>query len=68
MALSYNLPTDSTDIVPLRLDMYRYPKALYSSDNELFGQKYRDVVQNFGEAERIAPDTSVTNGKCIVIM
>lgn len=67
MALSYNLPADSTDIVPLKLDMYRYPKALYSSGNELFGQKYRDVVQAFGKAERVNLDTSVTNGKCTVI-
>lgn len=66
MALSYNLPSDSTDIVPLKLDMYRYPKALYSSSNELIGQKYRDVVQYFGEAERVAPDISVTSGKCIM--
>ncbi|KMR04580.1 atp-binding cassette sub-family a member 3 [Lasius niger] len=60
MALSYNLPNDSTDIVPLNLGMYRYPKALYSSDNEIIGQKYRDVIQYFGEAKRVA-DISVTN-------
>lgn len=66
MALSYNLPTESTDIVPLNLDMYRYPKALYSSNNELIGQKYKNIVQYFGEAERVAPDISVTSGKCIM--
>lgn len=67
MALSYNLPADSTNIVPLNLDMYRYPKVFYSSSNELIGQKYRDVVQaTFGEVERVAPDISVSNGKYII--
>ncbi|XP_018365508.1 PREDICTED: retinal-specific ATP-binding cassette transporter-like [Trachymyrmex cornetzi] len=62
MALSYSLPTDSTDIVPLKLDMYRYPKALYSSNNEPIAQKYRNIVQNMGgESERVAPDISVTS-------
>ncbi|XP_029158875.1 LOW QUALITY PROTEIN: retinal-specific ATP-binding cassette transporter-like [Nylanderia fulva] len=60
MALSYNLPNDSTDIVPLNLGMYRYPKVIYSSDNEIIGQKYGDIIQKFGEAERLA-DISVTN-------
>lgn len=62
MALSYNLPNDSTDIIPLNLGMYRYPKVLYSSHDDIIGQKYEDVVRYFGEAERIA-DTSITNGK-----
>lgn len=66
MALSYNQPTDSTDIIPLKLNMYRHPKALYSSNNETIGQKYRNTVQYFGEAERVAPDISVTSGKCIM--
>lgn len=67
MALSYNLPNDSTDIVPLNLGMYRYPKVLYSSDNKIIGQKYEDVIQQFGEAERVA-DISVTNGKVYQII
>lgn len=62
MALSYNLPKDSTDIIPLNLGMYRYPKVLYSSNDDKIGQKYGDVVQYFGEAERVA-DISITNGK-----
>ncbi|XP_039306572.1 retinal-specific phospholipid-transporting ATPase ABCA4 [Solenopsis invicta] len=61
MAISYNVPSDNTNIVPLKLDMYRYPKTLYSSSNELIGKKYRDFVQNFGEVKRVASDTSVTN-------
>ncbi|TGZ53371.1 phospholipid-transporting ATPase ABCA3 [Temnothorax longispinosus] len=61
MALTYNLPSDSTDIVPLKLDMYRNPKALYSSNMELISSKYRDVVQKFGEAERVTPDISVAS-------
>ncbi|XP_012054736.1 PREDICTED: ATP-binding cassette sub-family A member 1 [Atta cephalotes] len=62
MALSYSLPTDSTDIIPLKLDMYRYPKALYSSNNEPIAQKYRNIVQNVGgEAERVASDINVTS-------
>ena len=68
MALSYSLPTDSTDIIPLKLDMYRYPKALYSSNNEPIAQKYRNIVQNVGgEAERVASDINVTSGKCIIM-
>ena len=62
MALSYNLPSDSTDIIPLNLGMYRYPKSIYSSQDDTIGPKYEDVVRHFGEVERIT-DTSVTNGK-----
>lgn len=65
LALGNNMPKDSTDIVPLTLDMYRYPKTLYSSDDEKISQKYKDIVQQYnGEAEYIAPDISVTNGNC----
>lgn len=67
MALSYNLPADSTDIIPLNLDMYRYPKVLYSSNNELIGQKYRDIIQDFGKIERVAPDISVSSGKHMLL-
>lgn len=66
MALSYNQPTDSTNIVPLKLDMYRRPKALYSSNENLIGQKYKDIVQNFGKAERVDWDLDITNGKYIM--
>ncbi|XP_011644080.1 retinal-specific ATP-binding cassette transporter-like [Pogonomyrmex barbatus] len=61
MALSYNVPSDSTDIVPLNLGMYRYPKALYSSDDDQLGQKYKDVVQYYGEVEQVTPHMSVTS-------
>lgn len=61
MALSYKLPKDSTDIVPLKLDMYRSPKAFYSSDNEAIGLKYREMVQDFGEIAE-STNTSVTSG------
>ncbi|XP_011704929.1 PREDICTED: uncharacterized protein LOC105460188, partial [Wasmannia auropunctata] len=58
-ALSFNWLTDSTDIIPLTLNMYKYPKILYSSNNELIGQKYRDIVEYFGIAERIASNASI---------
>lgn len=66
MGLSFSLPKDSTDIIPLKLDMYRYSKAFYSSNENTIGQKYKDVVKYFGgiPAERTASDTSVSNGKC----
>ncbi|KAM0731026.1 Phospholipid-transporting ATPase ABCA3 [Formica fusca] len=67
MALSYNLPNDSTDIVPLNLGMYRYPKVLYSSHDNIIGQKYGDVARYFGQAERVA-DTSITNALLIFSM
>ncbi|XP_011705290.1 PREDICTED: uncharacterized protein LOC105460538, partial [Wasmannia auropunctata] len=59
--VSYIWPTVSTDIIPLTLDTYRYPKTLYSSNNELIGQKYRDIVEHFGIAERVASDTNIIN-------
>ncbi|XP_014485767.1 PREDICTED: ATP-binding cassette sub-family A member 1-like [Dinoponera quadriceps] len=61
ISLSYNLPSDPTNIVPLRLDMYRYPKALYSSDNETIGRIYEDTVSDFGGSADAVFDTSVTN-------
>ncbi|EZA61865.1 hypothetical protein DMN91_006090 [Ooceraea biroi] len=69
MALSYNLPSDSTDIVPLALDMYSYSTTLYSSDNEVMGKRYEDTVRYYGETvERVAPDTGVSNALLNVSM
>lgn len=68
MALSFNLPKDSTNIIPLTLDMYRYPKAFYSADDERIGKKYRDSVEYYGEAEYIPPDISITNGKAFHVI
>lgn len=62
IALSYNVPSDSTDIVPLKLDMYRYPKAIYSSDNETFGRMYGDIVKNSSGSVNAVSDSTVTNG------
>lgn len=65
MGLSFTLPKDSTDVMPLQLDMYRHSKAFYSSHEDVLGQKYRDAIKYFGgDAERTAPDISVANGKC----
>jgi len=65
MSLSFTSPKDSTDVIPLQLDMYRYSKAFYSSNEDKIGQKYKDVVKYFSgiPAERTAPDISVSNGK-----
>lgn len=63
MALSYNLPSDSTDVIPLELNMYRYSTALYSSDDSTIGQRYEDTVRHYGEtAKRVASDVGVSNG------
>ncbi|KAL0101172.1 hypothetical protein PUN28_018788 [Cardiocondyla obscurior] len=59
MAFSYNIPADSTNIIPLKLNIYRHPKALYSSSNEEIGQQYRNTIQDFGEAQLVAPDINV---------
>ncbi|XP_067203645.1 ATP-binding cassette sub-family A member 17-like isoform X1 [Linepithema humile] len=63
MGLSFTLPKDSTDIIPLQLDMYRHSKAFYSSNEDTMGQKYRDTIKYFGgiSAERTAPDINVIN-------
>nr|XP_034183985.1 retinal-specific phospholipid-transporting ATPase ABCA4-like [Osmia lignaria] len=61
MALSYNTPRDSTDVFPLELDMYRHPKALYSSKAEKCGMHYKDSVDYFGGfAEEVQQNTSVS--------
>ncbi|XP_039306683.1 retinal-specific phospholipid-transporting ATPase ABCA4 isoform X2 [Solenopsis invicta] len=56
-------PSNSTNIhkVPLKLDMYRYPKTLYSSDDKQIGQKYKDIAQSFGEVKHVTPNISVTS-------
>jgi len=55
----------TTDIIPLQLDMYRYSKAFYSSNEDKIDQKYRDVIKYFGgTAEPTARDINVSNGKC----
>ncbi|XP_011141339.1 ATP-binding cassette sub-family A member 1 [Harpegnathos saltator] len=61
MALSFNLPGDPTNIVPLELDMYRYPKAIYSSNNDTIGRIYGDIVTHFGGSAAAVSDMSVTN-------
>jgi len=66
MAISFKLPKDSTDIIPLKLDMYNYPKALYSSNDELIGQKYKNIFQHFGEVEHVTSNINMTSGKCII--
>lgn len=66
MALSYQIPRDSTEIIPLKLDMYRYPKTFYSSYNKTLGQKYEDAVRSFGESAM--QTNNVTDGKYILIL
>ncbi|XP_076173170.1 ATP-binding cassette sub-family A member 17 isoform X2 [Ptiloglossa arizonensis] len=62
MGLSYNIPSDSTDVFPLELDMYRYSQALYSSKNKTFGTHYNNVVENFGgSSEEVTGNISVTH-------
>lgn len=63
MALSYNTPSESTDVFPLELNMYRHPKALYSSKAEKCGIHYKNSVDYFGGfAEEVQQNTSVTQG------
>ncbi|XP_032690164.1 phospholipid-transporting ATPase ABCA1-like isoform X2 [Odontomachus brunneus] len=61
IALSHNLSDDRTVIVPLKLDMYRYPRAIYSSENETFGQIYRNTVEDFGGSVDVVSGTTVAN-------
>ncbi|KAG7200279.1 hypothetical protein KM043_017746 [Ampulex compressa] len=48
MGLSYDIPEDSTDVFPLKLDIYRSPEALYSFSNETIGLIYQKTVQYYG--------------------
>lgn len=61
MGLSYDTPTDSTNIFPLELNIYRHPKVLYSSENETTGTMYANLIKYFGGfAEEVEQNTSVT--------
>lgn len=61
MALSYDTPSDSTNIFPLKLDMYRHPKVLYSSQNWTIGAEYKNSVEYFGgSGTEVEQNTSVT--------
>ena len=62
MALSYDTPSDSTNVFPLKLDMYRHPKVIYLSSNKSFGTYYKHTVESFGGySEEAAQNTSVTH-------
>ncbi|CAK9811271.1 Phospholipid-transporting ATPase ABCA3 [Anthophora quadrimaculata] len=61
LALSYDTPSDSTNVFPLELNMYRHPKVLYSSTNKTIGAKYRDSVKYYsGSVTEVEQNTSVT--------
>lgn len=67
MALSYDTPSDSTNVFPLKLDMHRHPKVLYSSSNQSFGTYYKHTIESFGGySEEVSQNTSVTHGKCLI--
>ncbi|CAL7939782.1 unnamed protein product [Xylocopa violacea] len=62
MGLSYNTPSDSTNVFPLELNMYRYPKSVYSCTNRTIGIEYKNSVKHFGGfVKEIEQNTSVTN-------
>ncbi|KAK2576776.1 hypothetical protein KPH14_005420 [Odynerus spinipes] len=60
MALSYKNRAESLDTILLRLDMYRYPKAYYSSDSNRYGQRYKEVIENFNGIANYVTNGSVT--------
>ncbi|XP_076238688.1 ATP-binding cassette sub-family A member 17 isoform X2 [Calliopsis andreniformis] len=61
MGLSYDTPAESTNVFPLKLNMYRYPKAVYSSDNKTLGTHYKSAVEGFGGSpEEAMQNKSVT--------
>jgi len=63
MALSYNLPSDSTNIIPMTLGTYKYSTALYSSDNETIGKGYEDIVRYYGETVKpVSSHIGIENG------
>lgn len=59
--LSYDMPSDSTNIFPLELNMYKHPKALYSFKNESIGKENSIQIKYFGGiTENIEQNISVT--------
>lgn len=64
MGLSYDTPSESTDVFPIELGMYRSSKALYSSQNTTFGKYYKSAVENFGGSSmEVMQNMSVTQGE-----
>ncbi|XP_076762980.1 ATP-binding cassette sub-family A member 17 [Xylocopa sonorina] len=62
MGLSYSTPGDSTTVFPLELNMYRYPKSVYSSTNRTIGIEYENSVKHFGgSVKEIGKNVSVTS-------
>lgn len=61
IGLSYDTPSDSTNIFPLELNMYKHPKALYSFKNESIGTENSIQIKYFGGiTENVEQNTSVT--------
>lgn len=63
MALSYKTPAQSLDIIPLTLNMYRNPKAFYSSDIPEYGKIYNEQIESFKGTAINVTNRSVTEGK-----
>ncbi|KAK9310741.1 hypothetical protein QLX08_000052 [Tetragonisca angustula] len=60
IGFSYDTPSDSTNVFPLELSMYRHPKALYSSTNETIRMEYANIIKYFGGFAKEVQNTSVT--------
>ncbi|XP_017876215.1 ABC transporter A family member 1-like [Ceratina calcarata] len=61
IGFSYSPATDSTNVFPYELDMYRNPRAVYSSENRTIGTCYEKSVNYAGGIAEDARNMSVSD-------
>lgn len=60
------IDSDDKENVSFRLDMYKNPRVLYSSNDYNYGEKYEAIVENFnGRVSKV--DGNVSNGTFLLI-
>ncbi|XP_011496889.1 PREDICTED: ATP-binding cassette sub-family A member 1-like [Ceratosolen solmsi marchali] len=47
MTMDYNMSSDTTPLISMRLNMYSKPQTYYKSNNKLFGQKYKMATEEY---------------------
>jgi hypothetical protein len=63
MTMDYNMSSDTTPLISMRLDMYSMPQTYYKSDNKVFGQKYKVATKEYnGVATETANYSSISDG------
>ena len=63
IGLDYNAVHDTTPEIPIKLNKYRYPEVLYSSNEKHFGNVYKSFVETFDAEAKDVGKKNISEGK-----